>query len=494
MRYLIGLDLGTTAIKAAIFDESLRKIHSATREYTLISNAEFEVEQDVNVYWSAIVDALNEVAATVNRQDILSLSVSAQGETMVFLDGENRPVYNAIVWMDSRAKEETQILDRRFSHTALAQITGQAEVIPLSPACKIMWFERNHPELFQCVRKILLLEDWFFFQLTGAYWGEPSLWCSTHMLDIHTMKYNREMLAALNVTEEMLPKIVPSGTMLPPILPDVARVLGLPENIALVMGGLDQAMGAIGVGNVEPGMLSESTGAAMVIVSMTEKPVSDFSSGLSCFCSAIPDMYMIHAFSSGGIAYKWLRDALCERVGGYKEMDRLAAAVEPGSSGLVVLPHFNGSGPPDSDPHARCVIYGLGLQHSLPHIIRAYLEGVAMSLCRMIEAIEEMGVSVKEVLSLSGGAESPLWCQIKADALNRPVVTMKNTDDAACLGAAVLAGVGAGLWPSVQKIARENAEVKQRYLPDATRHKAYAELLRKYKTLTNVLRDINPIL
>lgn len=181
----------------------------------------------------------------------------------------------------------------------------------------------------------------------------------------------------------------------------------------------------------------------MVVCTLTERPAIDPHRRLSCFYTAIPGMYMIHGFSSGGIALKWLRDVLCAEesaVGrllgrsAYALMDMEAAAIPPGSEGLTVLPHFQGAGPPDTDIAAKCLIYGLGLNHTKAHIIRAYLEAVAASLCRIVEAVEEMGIPVTEIRSLSGGAQSPLWCQIKADMLGRPLLTMQNTEDAACPG------------------------------------------------------------
>lgn len=501
MKYLLGVDLGTTAVKVGLFDSQARKICSSTQEYRLITESHFVVEQEVSVYWDAFKAGLREVLAEsrLSGREILALSVSAQGETMVFLDEAGRPLSRAIVWMDNRAQEEARFLAGRFDPDEIHRATGQTDVIPLSPGCKVLWFKRNRPALFERLGKILLLEDWFFFRLCGETFGEGSLWCSTHMWDIRTRDYWEPMLRELGVRRELLPKIVESGTPLPAILPEVAAELGLSEEILLVMGGLDQSCGALGVGNARPGILSESTGAAMVVCTLTERPAIDPHRRLSCFYTAIPGMYMIHGFSSGGIALKWLRDALCAEesaVGrllgrsAYALMDMEAAAIPPGSEGLTVLPHFQGAGPPDTDIAAKCLIYGLGLNHTKAHIIRAYLEAVAASLCRIVEAVEEMGIPVTEIRSLSGGAQSPLWCQIKADMLGRPLLTMQNTEDAACLGAALLAGAGAKLWPSVQEISLRIARERERYLPAPENRAPYDDLLRRYKLLTAQLRGI----
>ena len=505
MKYLLGIDLGTTAIKVALFDEKLHRVAAYTKEHRLITRGKFAVEQEVEVYWECFRVALEQVLhkADVPQNQITALSVSAQGETMVFLDDEGKPLYPAIVWMDGRAQEEAKYLQGRFEADELHRVTGQTDVIPLSPGCKVLWFSRNHPDLFARTKKILLLEDWFFYRLCGKFYGEGSLWCSTHMWDINTKKYWKPMLEELNVQESQLPQIVESGTSLGYPDPQIAQQLGLSPQTLLVMGGLDQSCGAIGVGNTQPGIFSESTGAAMVVCTMCDKPVIDPNRKLSCFYTAIPDMYMIHGFSSGGIAYKWLRDALCgeeitigERtgMGAYALMDLEAREIPPGSDGLVVLPHFNGAGPPDTDPFAKCAVYGLGMEHTKAHLIRAYLEGVAMSLCRIVDAVEKMGVPVEEIRALSGGAKSPLWCQIKADCLDLPVVTMRNTEDAACLGAALLAGVGLGMWPSVHEMAQRIQSEERRYLPSAENRREYERLEKRYRLLTAQIQQISEAL
>lgn len=501
MNYVLGIDLGTTAIKVGLFDEKMNKIGTSTQEYKLITDSEFVVEQKVAIYWDSFKTCLQNVIdkTGISSRDILALSISAQGETMVFLGANGEPLYNAIVWMDNRAQEEAKMLEERFDSDEIHRITGQSDVIPLSPACKILWFKRHHPELFKKVNKFLLIEDYFFFRMGGKFHGEGSLWCSTHMWNINKKEYWQPMLDEIGVSRDQLPVVVESGTPLGTISPSVAAELGLRKDTVLIMGGLDQSCGAIGVGNVIPGIFSESTGAAMVVCTMVENPAIDPHRKLSCFYTAIPNMYMIHGFSSGGIALKWLRDALCseevtigERTGkgGYLLMDMEAGTIPAGSDGLVVLPHFQGSGPPDTNPSAKCTIYGLSLQHTKAHIIRSFLEAIAMSLCRIVEAVEEMGIEVKEIRSLSGGANSDLWCQIKADALGKPVVTMKNTEDAACLGAALIAGTGINLWSSLQTAAFKIAAEDKRFLPNESNRKAYDKLLNKYKMLTENIKPI----
>lgn len=501
-KYVLGVDLGTTAIKVGLFNDEGFKIATHTQEYTLITPAPLVVEQAPEAYWEAFSISVKKVIekSKIDPVDILSLSISAQGETMVFLDKNMQPLGNCIVWMDTRPQEEAEIINEWFTADEILHVTGQGPIISLYPACKVLWMKRHNPEVFERTAKILLLEDYFFYRLGGVCYGEGSLWCTSYMWDITTKRWWPQMLERLGVREEQLPQIVETTTPIGAILPQVAAELGLSPNLKLVMGGLDQACGAIGVGNVSPGLFSECTGAALVVATMTDEIVFDHGGELPCFYGAIPGLYMLHAGAKGGIIFRWLRDTLCseelaaEKKGGksaYELMDEQAECIPAGSEGLIVLPFWGGAGAPDTDQYARGMIYGLSLKHTKAHIIRSFMEATAINIYRMVEYAEAVtGKPVAEVRSLGGGSMSPVWSQIKADALGRPVVTMKNTQDAACLGAAIIAGVGAGLWPSIGEIASLVTEVDKVYTPNPQNRQAYDDLACKYKMLINSIKGI----
>jgi xylulokinase len=499
-KYVIGVDLGTTAIKAGLFNDKGIVVSTHTQEHSLMTPAPLTVEQSAENYWEAFKISVKRVMekSQVEKDKVLSLSISAQGETLAFFDNNMQILGNFIVWMDTRAQEEAEIINSLFSAEEILEVTGQGKIISLYPACKVLWMKRKHPEIFRKTSKIMLLEDYIFYLLTGRICGEGSLWCTSYMWNIKTKKWWPEMLELLEVREDQLPDIVETTTCLGKILPSVAEELGLSEELELVMGGLDQLCGAIGVGNVEPGIFSESTGALVAVCTMSDGIVLDPGGEIPCFFGAIPGQYMLHAGAKGGIIYRWLRDVLCteelaiqERGGpdAYDLMDAQASKIPAGSEGLVVLPFFGGAGAPETDQYAKGMIYGLGLQHSKPHIIRAFLEAVAINIYRMVQYSEKItGKEIKEIRSLGGGANSALWCQIKADVLGRPVVTMKNVQDAACLGAAIIAGVGAKLWPSISQIASEVTEIDKVYLPNDDNRAAYDELADKYALLVDSIK------
>lgn len=498
MNYLLGLDLGTTAIKVGLFDETGKTVTSATQEYDLIRTSALCVEQDAEEYWKAFTAALQIVLrkSGIDANKIAALSISAQGETLIPVDREGKPLRRAIVWLDNRPQEEAEVLRAHFTDEQIHRKTGQVSMLAMWPAAKILWLRNHEPEVFRNTYKYLLLEDYFLYRFTGRYFAEGSLLCSTIYWDINTKRYWPEMLQFLGISDAQLPEIMEPGDIAGKLAPDAAKELGLPESLTVVVGALDQACGAIGVGNVEPGIFSESTGAALAICAMSDRILIDANRQLPCFYSGIKDMYMVHAFSTGGMILRWFRDTFCSaeqaiaKLAGESDYDligREAATIAPGCDGLLLLPHFQGSGPPESNQYAKGVFCGVTTMHTKAHFARAIMEAVAMTLRSMVEATEEMGISVKEIRSLSGGAKSDIWCQIKADVTGRKIVTMKNTEDAACLGAAILAGVAVGIWPNVAEAAKRTALQSASFAPDAANKEAYDRTYADYKALTQIM-------
>lgn len=493
MRYIISLDLGTSAFKVALFDEEGKIVASSNQEYALITPDTLSVELDVETYWRAFKAGLADILAKsrVNVRDIKVFGLSAQGETLIFLDGHGKALRNAIIWMDNRAQSEAEELDRHFPRAVSAKVSGQVSIVPTWPAAKILWVMRHEPEVFRKTAKFLLIEDYFIYRLTGTYVAEGSLLCSTLYWDINSKKYWRDMLDYLGIDETRLPEIRESGEVVGPLLPDVAKELGLSPDMLVSTGVLDQAAGAIGVGNIVNGVFSECTGSALAICATVEHSFVDPAGKMPCHYHGIPDTYMAHTFTTGGMVMKWFRDAFCDSetcagkaagLDSYYLMDMSAKRVAPGSDGLVMLPHLQGAMAPEANGKAKGVFYGITLRHTRGHFIRAVMESVGFIVLRNIDALENMGVKVGEIRALGGGAKSPLWNQIKADITGR-IVTVTDSDEAACLGAAVVAGVGAGIFDSLRSACERMVKVKDRYEPDAATRGVYQETYRQYTDL-----------
>jgi sugar (pentulose or hexulose) kinase len=497
MDCILSVDLGTTAIKVALFDGDGRLLGSSTQEYTLLTPTTLAVELPVESYWQAFrkgVGALLE--ATAVKPDLIrGLGISAQGETLIFADKDGKPLRNAIVWLDNRAQREADILNREFPETETYRVTGQVSIVPTWPAAKVLWVKENEPEVFARAAKILLIEDYFIHRLSGRWACEGSLVCSTAYWDIGTRRWWPDMLRRLGIGEERLPEIRESGVPVGPILPAAAKELGLSPGTVVCTGALDQAAGAIGVGNITPGFFSENTGAALAICATVDHPFMDPQRRMPCHYHGMPGTYMAHTFTTGGIVLKWYRDQFCQeemRVGALSGIDpydllgREAAGIAPGADGLVLLPHLQGAMAPEANPKARGVIYGITLRHTKAHVARAIMESIACIVRRNIDAIEGLGIPVKEIRVLGGGARSAVWNQIKADVTGRPVLTMEN-EEAACLGAAVLAGLGTGVYPSLAQACGKMVKVKARHEPDGVIAGVYAALYENYVGLFDAL-------
>ncbi len=263
MRYIVSLDLGTSAFKVALFDENGKIVASSTQEYSPITPDTLSVELDVETYWAASKAGLAETLKTakVDVKAVKAFGLSAQGETLIFLDNKGKVLRNAIIWMDNRAQEEAEELDKHFPRHETVAISGQVSIVPTWPAAKILWLRRHEPEIFNKTAKFLLIEDYFIYRLTGKFVAEGSLLCSTLYWDINTKKYWKAMLDYLGIDEEQLPEIRESGEIVGHLLPEVASELGLDPETKVSTGVLDQAAGAIGVGNVVAGVFPNAPAA-----------------------------------------------------------------------------------------------------------------------------------------------------------------------------------------------------------------------------------------
>ena len=299
------------------------------------------------------------------------------------------------------------------------------------------------------------------------------------------------MLEKLGISKEQLPAVRESGEPVANLLPEVARELGLTTGLTVCTGALDQAAGAIGVGNVREGMFSENVGAALAICAPVSKPVFDPNRQMPLHYFPLPDTYMIHTFTNGGMTLRWFRDAFCQQemdVGALADQDaydligREAARVPAGSDGLVMLPHLAGSLAPDVKSTAKGVFYGFTLLHKKGHFARAIMESIAYIVRRNVEALGQMGIQVKEIRSLGGGSKSPIWNQIKADVLGCKLMTT-TTKEAACLGAAILAGKAVGIFPSVADAVEQMTHIKDEYHPNEENKDVYDKGFAAYKDL-----------
>jgi xylulokinase len=503
--HFLSIDAGTTSLKAAIFNETGDLLAVSRQEYgsALATPQPAWVEMQPEMYWQACCRSVRQVVqeSQVPASKILSLCISSQGETLVMLDDQDQPVRPAIVWLDNRAAQEAQEIAARFDVETVYTVTGQPEVTPTWPACKLLWLRRHEPEVFARTRRFLLLEDYLLYRLAGQFVTESALQTSSLLYDINRHTWWEEMLEFLELDPARLGSLRHPGEIVGSLTPQAAAELGLSPQTRAVCGGMDQVLGALGAGNLHPGVVSESTGGALGIVASLERPQLDPLRRVPCHCHAAGRpaggrLYCLLPWGqTAGMALKWFRDqfyplefehALRSGQEIYDLMTAEAAAVPPGCDGLVALPHLEGATCPEFNPNARGVFFGATLRHTRAHFVRSLLEAVAFMLRRNLELVEDLGVPIHEVRSTGGGARSPLWLQIKADVLQKPVVSLA-TEETALLGAAMLGAVALGVYPDLDAAAAQMVHPGQRYDPDPSLRPvydlAYARYLELYQHL-----------
>ena len=499
--YFLGIDAGTTSLKAAIFGLDGQLLALDRQEYVLLTPSASIVELEAETYWSALKRGIQGVLArsAVPCEAIATVCISSQGETFVPVDRLGVPVRRAIVWLDNRATEETRQVAGHFDIDEIFHRTGQPEVAPTWPACKFLWLRHNEPEVFARTAKFLWLEDYLLYRLTGQFVTECALQTSSLLLDIQKNAWWPEMLRFVGITPDHLGRLMKPGEAVGPLLPEAAAELGLSTRTIAVTGSMDQAIAAVGAGNIAPGMVVESTGGALGIVATLDRPIFDPQRHIPCYFHAVPDTYCLLPWcQTAGMPLRWFRDgffalqaeqALANGRDPYDDMTAEAAGVEAGCDGLIVLPHLAGACCPEFNPDAKAVFFGATLRHGRAHFTRAILESVAFMLKKNLDLLEGMSIPVDQVRSLGGGSRSPLWLQIKADVLQKPVETVQ-VEEAACLGAAILGAVACGGYASLREAVNGMVRVKNIIMPDPAHAGVYQRRYRQYVELYDRLEPM----
>jgi D-xylulose kinase len=496
MKLLLGIDAGTTSVKSGLFNANGKCLAVARQEYQLSTPHASWAELDPEIYWQACVSTTQKVLQQTGTKDVAAVSVSSQGETMVALDAYGKPVCPAIVWLDNRAEREAAFLADKFVDEVYER-TGIPEIIPTWTACKILWLKQNEPDAYSRVDKFILVQDYLIYKLTGEYTTNDSVSCTSLYFDITKGRWWDAVLHEIGIGEKNLPHLVPSGEVIGNVSAEASAQTGLPQTTKVVGGGMDQSVGAIGAGNIRTGVVSETTGAALTIQVTIPSPDVDKRKVIPVYCHSAPGKYLfVPVCPTAGMAYKWFRDTFAgmevaraerEKSDSYDLLSALAADVPPGSDGLVMLPHLMGAYSPDPNPAARGSFTGFTLSHTRGHFARAILESVAFLLKRNLEVLQNAGVDVTEIRSTGGGARSPLWNQIKSNVCNIPVVTLLN-EDTALLGDAILAGVAAGVFHSIEDGCTQMVAMQDKIVPDF-QAADYPAVYQRYCDLDQTLND-----
>ena len=501
MATLLGLDIGTTAVKAGLFGDDGRLLGSGAQEYRLSTPAPDRAELDPEQYWNATRIAVGQAVAAsgLDRGSVGAIAVSSQGETVIPVDRDGTPIGPAIVWLDNRASTEARRIEERFGLERIYDVTGIPSVAPTWTACKLLWWRANDRALFDATARFLLVEDFLLHRLTGRFVTDGVIQCTSLLFDIVERRWWGEMLDEVGIDPARLAEPVEPGVVVGELTARAAEWLGLRPGLTVVAGGMDQGAGAVGIGNTGPGVVSESTGGALTLQASVDRHGRDPSRQTPVYIHSAPARYLYcPVCPTGGMALTWFRDtfgheeivrAARDGTVAYDLLTGLAATVPAGSDGLLLLPHLAGAFSPEYDPNARGVFFGFGLGHGKGHFVRATLEGVAFMLRRNVELLAGVGAAATEIRSHGGGARSPLWNQIKADICDLPVVTLQG-EDAAIRGDAMLAGAASGAFDDLDDAERAMARLDRRFEPEPANRPAYDAAYGRYRDLFAALQPI----
>jgi xylulokinase len=388
------------------------------------------------------------------------------------------------------------MIKEEFGREHTFKITGQPDIVPTWPAAKISWIARNEKVIFRKVHKYLLLEDYLIFRLTNKFVAEKSLLSSTLYFNINTGNWWPDMLRYIGVSPDQLPDINDSGQIIGEITDKAANDTGLSGETLVVTGAFDHAASMIGAGNISSGIITESTGRTLAIGVNLDKPVFDPHQRIPCQYHAIKGKYFLLPWcQTAGMVYQWFQNEFYSKNSEtpdldesylFELMDIEASLIPPGSEGLIMLPHLAGAFTPESNSRARGVFFGISLKTGRAHFGRCILEAVAFMLKRNLELLIDLGLDIKEIRSLGGGAGSNLWNSIKADVCQKQVVTVK-TSETASLGAAMLSGIALSVFKDLQEASEKMVHMKNRYEPDKMTGKVYDAAYEKYIKLYDAL-------
>jgi sugar (pentulose or hexulose) kinase len=495
----LTFDVGTTSVKTALYSREGKLVSKAIESYRLNTPAVGWYEVEPEVYWSSVVKGFRQIMAESGTApgDIKSVSGCSQGETVIFLDREDRAVRPAMVWYDNRAVKEVEELKKVTDNDEFYRITGILEIATLWSALKIMWVKNNEKDVFKKISRIMLVEDYITYRLTGRFVSSASLLSTSALIDIHKREYWGKTVDYLGI-RDILPEIVEEGSIVGKVLPDIAEEIGIKKGTAVIKGSMDQNTGAVGAGNINPGIIAETTGSALAITITSDDPQFSRETALPYQPHAIPGKYIILPFAeASGIVYTWFKDEIVNRgsfgsAGSavtYDDLNKMASTLPPGADGLVFLPFLTGATFPENDSHAKGVFYGLTLKHTTAHMARAILESIGFMLKKILTYVEEAGIQVKEIRSMGGGARSEQWLQIKSDICGYPLIRMEE-EEAPTLGAALLASVKVGDYSSLEEAVRAIVKTGKKFIPDIRNAEQYSKSYALYNELYRALKPL----
>ena len=488
MGLLLGIDLGTSSVKCVLADPSGRVVASAQQEYTIDTPHPLWAEQSPEGWWLATADAVRETlsARPGLGHEVAAVGFSGQMHGTVLLDEQRRPLRPAIIWADQRSARQCDEIYEIVGRDALAAVTCNPVAAGFM-AASLLWLKEAEPDVLARAAHVLLPKDYVRYRLCGEVGSEPSDAVSTLLFDTHKRQWADGIINAIGLPRGSFPAITPSHAVVGEVTQGASEATGLSAGTPVVAGGGDQPVSAVANGAIDERVLLSTIGTGGQLLTPASEPRYDPQLRTHTFCHVVPDRwFLMGATLSAGLSLRWLRDNV---LGGsecvdYDHLSSAASSVPAGAEGLVFLPYLVGERTPHMDPQAKACFVGLGLRHGIGHLVRAVMEGVGFAMRDSLEIFRELGLRFDRVIASGGGARSALWRQIQADMYGLPVVTA-NVQEQAGVGAAMLAGIGIGVYADFE----DAVKAVVRLTPQAEPHGETAAL---YGERHQVFRDLYP--
>ncbi len=490
----LGIDVGTTAVKALLVGVDGRVLAEAETEQQVSTPRPGWAEQDPELWWSSTKASISSVMREARRGgggvELRAIGLSGQMHSSVFLDERGEVIRPALLWNDVRTTAQCQTITQALGLAGLRRTVGNLALEGFT-APKVLWLRESEPESYARLNTLLLAKDYVRYRLTGELVTEPSDASGTLLFDVRKREWSQEVLAALDISPDILPAVVGSAEVSGTVRRTVAEETGLPPGVPVVGGGADNAAGAVGSGVVEVGRVQSSIGTSGTLLTPIERARIDPRMRLHTFSHCVAGQwYLMGVVLSAGNSLRWLRDVLLPSSSGgsYEELTAEAEGVRPGSDGLFFLPYLTGERTPHNDSAARGVFFGLSLAHTRAHLVRAVMEGVCFAMRDSMELMRELKGEFSEVRAVGGGSRGRLWRQLQADVYGLPIVTLGPASGPA-YGAALMAAVGVGALGSIGEAADAWLSIQETVEPDARRSEIYTALYQGYRELYPALKD-----
>ncbi|MFL5605939.1 MAG: xylulokinase [Gemmatimonadaceae bacterium] len=481
----LGLDVGTSGVKAILVSRNGDVVGSATSHLTMSTPRPGWAEQNPVDWWDAAVLAIHGARRARPAAVVESVGISGQMHSSVFLDGAGDVIRPALLWCDGRTTAECAEITERVGGEARLRDLACNPALEGFTLPKVLWLRKHEPQAFARLAKVILPKDYIRYRLTGVLATDPSDASATLMYDTAHLRWSEEILSAVGLSSSIVPAVGGSAEVLGGVAREAASLTGLVEGTPVVGGGADNACGAAGVGVVAPGEAVSSWGTSGTVLAPMSSPRVDPLLRAHTFCHVVPDTwYMMGVVLAAGGAFEWYRAQFARELADPAEaatrLDAEAASVERGASGVTFLPYLQGERTPHRDASARGALLGLSLAHTRAHVTRAVLEGVCFALRDSLTILQEVGLSPTDLLLTGGGARSPFIRQLQAEVFGLPVSSV-NREEGPAYGAALLAAVGAGAYGSVADAIRATLAREAPLTPEPEAHREYAEAYRRYR-------------